>query len=90
MASGDFTEFFQQLLFGTGAWLGAILIVSIIVIVTVKNRLSGAIFMPICIFLGIQYFNTVSSSSDLMWIGILMFIMAIYSLSMLISGIKKE
>jgi hypothetical protein len=87
--AGEFTEFFQELLFGTGAWLGALLIVSIIVIVTVKNRLSGAIFMPICIFLGIQYFNTVSASSNLMWIGILMFIMAIYCLAMLIMEVRK-
>jgi len=82
-------EFFNQLLFGSGAWLGAILIVSIILIVTIKNRLSGAIFMPICIFLGIQYLNVVPVSSDLVWIGILMFIMAIYSLYMLIDGLRR-
>jgi hypothetical protein len=46
------------------------------------------VFMPICIFLGMQYLNTVPANSNLMWIAILMFIMAIYSLAMLIRDVR--
>jgi len=87
--TGEFAEFFTELLFGSGAWIGAIIIVSVIVLTTFRMRLSGAIFMPICIFLGIEYFNKVPGNSDLIWIGVLMFIMAIYCLGMLIMEARK-
>ncbi len=88
--SGEFQEFFNELLFGTGAWLGLIIIVAIIVIVTMREKLSSAIFLPICIFLGIQYFNSVPSNSNLVWGAILMFIMAVYCIGVLIDGVRKH
>jgi hypothetical protein len=88
--AGEFQEFFTELLFGTGAWLGIILIVSVIVLVTFKEKLSAGIFLPICIFLGIQYFNSVPSNSNLIWGAILMFVMAVYCIGMLIDGVRKR
>jgi hypothetical protein len=86
--AGEFIEFFNELLFGSGAWMGAILISAIILLVTYRVKYSGVVFMPICIFLGMQYLNTVPANSNLMWIAILMFIMAIYSLAMLIRDVR--
>jgi hypothetical protein len=88
--AGEFLEFFNELLFGSGAWIGAIIIVSIVALTTLRAKLSGVIFMPICIFLGIEYFNKISSNSNLMWIGILMFIMAIYCLTMMIMEVQQK
>jgi len=88
--AGEFAEFFNELLFGTGAYLGAILICAIVLLVTYKVRYSGALFMPITIFLGIQYLNTVPQNSNLIWVGILMFIMSIYSLGTLINGVVRH
>jgi hypothetical protein len=88
--AGEFIEFFNELLFGSGAWIGAIIIVSIIALTTLRTKLSGAIFMPICVFLGMEYFSKVPSNSNLMWIGILMYIMAIYCLAMLIMGVRRN
>lgn len=87
--AGEFTEFFNELLFGTGAWLGLILIVAIIALVTAKEKLTGGIFLPIAIFIGIEYFMNVPSNSNFMWAGIIMFVMAIYCLAMLIKGVKR-
>jgi len=86
---GEFQEFFYELLFGTGAWLGIIIIVSIIVTVTLREKLSGAIFLPICIFLGSQYLEKVPVNDNLMWGAILMFIMAIYCVGVLIDGVRR-
>jgi len=82
-------QFFYELLFGTGAWLGIIIIVSIIITVTLREKLSGAIFLPICIFLGSQYLEKVAVNNDLMWGAILMFIMAIYCVGVLIDGVRR-
>jgi hypothetical protein len=84
----EISDLFTELLYGSGAWIGAILISAIILLVTSRVKYSGAVFMPITIFMGMQYLNTVSTNNNLMWMGILMFIMSIYSLGMLIKDVK--
>ena len=88
--AGEFTEFFNELLFGTGAWLGAIIIAAVVLLVTFRVRYSGAVFMPICVFLGMQYLGTVNPQSNLTWIGVLMFVLAIYCLGMLMRDVKAS
>jgi len=67
-------EFFQELLYGEGAFLGLILILSIVILVTYKYKNAGILFIPICIFMGIQYLGNISASSNFMWCAIIMFL----------------
>lgn len=73
-------DVFNALLFGSGSWLGLIIIVSIIVTVALlsKNRVANIIFAIISIFMGIEYFTHVSASSNFMWSGIVMFVLAVF------------
>lgn len=76
-------EFFTELMFGSGAWLGLLLIVAIMVLVTAKTKIGGLPMLIIGIFMGIEYFNNVSVSSNFFWSAIIMFLisplLALYS-----------
>jgi len=67
-------EFFQELLYGEGAFLGLILILTILILVNYKYKNSGILFIPIAIMMGIQYLNNISTSSNFMWCAIIMFL----------------
>jgi hypothetical protein len=53
--AGEFQEFFQEVLFGSGSWIGLILIISLLLIIATINRYSSIIVLPISILLSIQY-----------------------------------
>ena len=67
-------EIFRQLLFGEGAWLGLILILSLVFLVGMKNKYLNLLFIPVLGFLGIHYLANVPVSVNFMWSGILAFI----------------
>lgn len=87
--AGEFQEFFHELLFGTGSWLGLLLIIAIIMLVTAKEKLTAVFFLPITVFIGIEYFANVSADSNFMWAGIIMFVLSIYCLGVLIKEVIK-
>jgi hypothetical protein len=62
-----FGDFFDELLYGSGAWIGLILIIALILLVTVKVKYSSALFIPICVFLGLFYLDNVSENSDFIY-----------------------
>lgn len=68
------TDFFNELFFGQGAWLGLIIILGIMFLIAIKVKYFGLIAFVATLFLGIQYFNEVSTSSNLMWCGVLCFV----------------
>lgn len=69
--AGEFIEFFNELLFGSGAWIGLILILSIALLVSYKAKYSSIIFMMILIMLNWEYWGEVGDkileSSVFMW-----------------------
>jgi len=69
-------EFFQELLFGSGAWLGLILIIAIMVLASAKTKIGGIPMLIIGIFVGIMYFDNVDASTNFFWSGIIMFIIS--------------
>lgn len=83
-------EWFSELFFGTGAWLGLLIVISIIFIVTAKEKLSGIVFLPITVLMAINYFNNVPSNSDFMWSGVIMLLMTVYCLGIFGYGIKER
>lgn len=71
-------QLFTELLFGSGAWIGFLLVISIVFLMTWKIKESGIIFIPFTIFMGISYLQNVSASSNFMWGSILMFITSVF------------
>jgi len=67
-------EIFNELFFGSGGWLGLLLLLTIIVLLGIKSKVLAVLFIPLSIFLGITYLQNVDPSSNLMWGGILMFL----------------
>lgn len=70
-------EVFNELLFGSGAWLGLIIILVLLFGGTKANKYLGVAFIPVSLFLGIMYFDNVSTSENFMWAGVIMFISTI-------------
>lgn len=66
---------FNALFYGAGSWLGLLLMIALIVGLVSKWKLAGGLFIPVSIFMGINYFN-----HDLGWHGLIMFLVAIFVL----------
>jgi hypothetical protein len=64
---------FDELFFGSGMWLGLLLFISIIIVVSLKAKYAGIIMFPATVFLAINYFT-----KSFMWGGILMLITGIF------------
>lgn len=66
---------FEELFFGAGSWLGILLLLAIIAVLTLKNRYLGVLMIPVTLFLGIDYID-----NGLMWNGIIMFLASVFVL----------
>ena len=74
----EIIEFFNELMFGSGAWIGLILILSIAFLVSYKAKYSSLVFIMILIFMGMNYWDEVggkiSFTSNFVWAIIIDFI----------------
>lgn len=84
------TDLFDTLLFGNGCWIGLIIIISIIILVTTKVKESSFLFLPISVFLAIQYYDNVGINSDFMWASIVMWFMVAWCLIVGAIGVKER
>lgn len=73
-------EFFTALLFGSGSWIGLILIMALVLLLALAVKYSSIILVPFQCFLIILYLTEISSSSIAMWSGFLMFCSIILTL----------
>jgi len=74
--SAEITKVFNELLFGSGAWIGLIIILAIMLPLSVKIKYSSVIWIIVMIFLEIEYYNNIARSSNFMW-AIIISLMAI-------------
>lgn len=72
--SSDIALAFTELFVGSGAWLGLLLFMAIVVTLSLKEKYVGVLMIPVCIFLGINYL----SYPSLMWHAIIMFFTAVF------------
>lgn len=75
-----FAEFFNELLFGSGAWLGFLLIITIVLLLSLKVKYSSIILIPTTIMIGILYLENVAVNSNFMWATIIMFLLTPFML----------
>jgi hypothetical protein len=78
------SEAFTELFYGSGSWLGLILLMSLCLIPTYKWREIGVLFLPITIFMGIEYLG-----EGLEWHGLIMILTAIFIVYLLAERVKK-
>lgn len=83
-------QFFYEFFFGSGSWLGLIIMLGLIFTVTMKAKLSGIVFLPITILLAHYYFDNVPSNSNFMWSGVLMLCTCVYCVLICGYGIKER
>jgi len=53
--AGEFADFFTQLFFGSGVWLGLLILVMFFLLLRVVNKYSIIITFPICLLIGFEY-----------------------------------
>jgi hypothetical protein len=83
--AGEFIEFFTELMFGSGSWIGLIIIVAILLVITGINKYGGIIAMPIAILVGIEY-----GKYNLGWHAVILIIEGIFTLYLGIEGARKK
>lgn len=72
------SDVFTELFYGGGSWLMLIILVSMILVISVKIKYSLIIFIPISIFLGFNYLNKATPINHLDWCAVIMWILPIF------------
>jgi len=57
--AGEFIEFFTELMFGSGAWFGLIIILAICFLGAWKAKYSAPLWILILLFMGFQYLEQI-------------------------------
>jgi hypothetical protein len=81
---------FRELFYGSAKWLSLAVLLAIIILVSTLTGYGGVIFLPITIFLGIDYFSNIPASSDFMWGALMMMFSSVYILLMLGLKLKRR
>lgn len=63
----SYVGWFKELFYGSGKWLSLIVMMAIIIIVATLFPYGAILFLPLTIFLGVDYFHNIPASSDFMW-----------------------
>ena len=75
-AMTEIQQLFYELFFGShGGWIGFILIASVMVLVTSKEKYAGLLFMPVSVMIGIMMTNELAVNNDLWWCCLMYFFM---------------
>ena len=82
--AGEFNEFFTELFYGSGSWLGLIILLILCLGMVVKWRYSGALFLPVMLFLGIDYLT-----NDLGWQALIMFFGSVFIVVFMVKEMKR-
>lgn len=81
---GVWADLFQELFFGIyGGWLGAIILMALILVVSYKVKYAGLVFIPSSLLIGMWYLDYVNVNSNLVFNAILFFILPILLIFML-------
>ena len=69
--AGEFTEFFEELMFGSGAWFGIIIILGLSFLISYKAKYSSMCFILIVVFMAFNYLGeiggNISASNSFAW-----------------------
>jgi hypothetical protein len=74
---------FESLFFGAGSWFGLLLILSISLGLMLKWKYSGVLFLPVMVFLGLDYL-----SHDLAWQALIVWSSSLFLLLYMVKQLK--
>lgn len=75
---------FESLFFGSGSWLGLLLFICMFLGLQFKWKHTGALTIPIAVFIGIEYLD-----NDLGWQALIMFFTALFIMLMMVKDLKR-
>ena len=64
---------FDELFYGSGMWLGLLLLIAIVIAISLKTKYAGIITLPATVFIAINYFT-----EEFYWGGILMLLTGVF------------
>lgn len=67
MATQEIIDLFTELLFGSGAFFGLIIIIGLVLLISVQVKFSSPIFIVLLLFLAWEYFNHISDTTLNAW-----------------------
>ena len=91
LVSTEIEDLFTELFFGAqGAWIGFILLASIMMVVTLKVKWSGILFSVASVFIAIMMVDaaTLATDSNLWWIVIMYFILPFFLILLMLKDRK--
>jgi uncharacterized RDD family membrane protein YckC len=87
---GVIDDFFNALLFGSGSWIGLLLIILLVSILAMMRKYSGkAIGLIVCGFLAVEYLGRTNVTPELAWHSFIMFVSAIFLVLGLLHDARK-
>ncbi len=87
--SSEVAAAFNELFYGSGAWLGILILELIIISGSLKSKWASVLFLPITVFMGIDYLDNVTVNTNQVWLAVIMFFTAIFLVFNLVHGDKK-
>lgn len=66
-------ELFQELMFGSGAIIGLICSLILVVLAAWKNKYLAVLMVPVSIIIGVQYVTNVPDDSPYVWFSVIWF-----------------
>lgn len=68
LATGDFAELFQELAYGSGAWIGLLIVVGLALLITVSVKYGSLPMVFILIFYGIYVLQNATDPSNVLFV----------------------
>lgn len=69
---------FYELFYGSGIWLGILLLLAIVTGLSMRFKYAGLLCLPVTIFIGIDYITNSGGNQNLLWASIIMFFTSIF------------
>lgn len=79
-------DLFNELLFGSGGWLGLIIVMSLSFLITYKIKYASIPFSIVSFFLGLLLWDNIATNNNLMWASIVYMFMPIFLLVIALKG----
>lgn len=70
------SDFFNELIFGSGSWVGFVLIISVMVLVCLKAKVLGLVFCLVSTLISIYCFGNIAVNDSMLWVAVLYSVMA--------------
>lgn len=86
--TGEFIEFFEELLYGSGAIIGVLVIAVLLTLLVMRVKYGSIITIPISAILIVLYWENIEAYSLVMWNSVIMFFTIV--LALILEGTRNK